>query len=182
MINGNAQVNDLRNKYVFWDIDSTLASYRFNGHIADPDGTDNGMSLKEIEESVFLLRAPSQHMQKVLATCEAKQHIVIGHYQVNKEKMQKELWINAHYPMITERLLAYEDNSKANTILQYCKEHNIDLKDVIFVDGVIPFLREAERKGIKSYHISSFLDWDYQDGFIFGNQRFVNLEEPGDQL
>ena len=32
----------------------------------------------------------------------------------------------------------------------------------IYVDDVISFLREAERKGIKSYHISSFLDWDYQ--------------------
>ena len=34
--------------------------------------------------------------------------------------------------------------------------------DVLFVDDVIPFLREAERKGIRSYHISSFLDWDLQ--------------------
>lgn len=32
----------------------------------------------------------------------------------------------------------------------------------MYVDDVIPFLREAERKGIKPYHISSFLDWDYQ--------------------
>ena len=59
MINGSAPVEDLRNKYVFWDIDGTLAPYRFNGHVADPDGTNNGMSLKEIEEGVFLLRAPS---------------------------------------------------------------------------------------------------------------------------
>lgn len=80
--------------------------------------------------------------------------------------------------MIKERLLVYEDKSKADTILQYCKEHNIDLKNVVFVDDVIPFLREAERKGINSFHISSFLDWDYQKGFIFENRRFQNLEEP----
>ena len=30
----------LKNKYVFWDIDGTLAAYRFNGHVADPNGTD----------------------------------------------------------------------------------------------------------------------------------------------
>lgn len=53
MINGNAQWQDLKDKYVFWDIDGTLAPYRFNGHVADPDGTDNGMSLKEIEDDVF---------------------------------------------------------------------------------------------------------------------------------
>ena len=47
---------DLDGKYVFWDIDGTLAAYRFNGHVADPTGTDNGMSLKEIEEGIFLTR------------------------------------------------------------------------------------------------------------------------------
>lgn len=178
MINGNAQAKDLKNKYVFWDIDGTLAPYRFNGHTADPDGTNNGMSLQEIEDGVFLLRAPSQHMQKVIATCGAKQCIVMGHCQVKEEMLQKEIWLNAHYPMIKERLLVYEDKSKADTILQYCKEHNINLKNVVFVDDVIPFLREAERKGINSFHISSFLDWDYQKGFIFENRRFQNLEEP----
>lgn len=38
---------NLRNKYIFWDIDGTLVEYRFNGHVSDPEGTDNGMSLKE---------------------------------------------------------------------------------------------------------------------------------------
>lgn len=47
------------------------------------------------------------------------------------------------------------------------KDHDISLQDVVFVDDVfvddvIPFLREAERKGIKSFHISSFLDWDFE--------------------
>lgn len=39
MVNRNAQKQDLKDKYVFWDIDGTLAPYRFNGHTADPDGT-----------------------------------------------------------------------------------------------------------------------------------------------
>lgn len=45
---------DLENKYIFWDIDGTLAAYRFNGHVADPEGTDNGMSIKEIDNDIFL--------------------------------------------------------------------------------------------------------------------------------
>ena len=44
----------------------------------------------------------------------------------------------------------------------YLKDHDISLQDVVFVDDVIPFLREAERKGIESFHISSFLDWDFE--------------------
>ena len=139
-----------------------MAPYRFNNHVADPNGTNNGMSLKEIEDGVFLTRKPSKHMQNVLGTCNAKENIVMGHCQVKKEMEDKQPWLDKYYPMIKERLLVYEDKSKADTILQYCKTHNIDLNDVVYVDDVISFLREAERKGIKSYHISSFLDWDYQ--------------------
>lgn len=153
---------NLRNKYIFWDIDGTLAEYRFNGHVSDPEGTDNGMSLKEIEDGVFLKRKPSCHMQMVLSTCGAKQNIVMGHCQVQKEMDDKQLWLDKYYPSITERLLVSEDKSKADTILQYCKDHDISLQDVVFVDDTIPFLREAERKGIKSFHISSFLDWDFE--------------------
>lgn len=153
---------NLRNKYIFWDIDGTLAEYRFNGHVSDPEGTDNGMSLKEIEDGFFLKRKPSYHMQMVLSTCGAKQNIVMGHCQVQKEMDDKQLWLDKYYPSITERLLVSEDKSKADTILQYCKDHDISLQDVVFVDDTIPFLREAERKGIKSFHISSFLDWDFE--------------------
>lgn len=49
---------------------------------------------------------------------------------------------------------------------KYCARRRIDLKDVVYVDDVLVFLREAERKGIKSYHISSFLDWDYSDDYF----------------
>lgn len=45
-MNENATIKDLEHKYVFWDIDGTLASYRFNNHVADPKGTNNGTSLQ----------------------------------------------------------------------------------------------------------------------------------------
>lgn len=61
-MNENAQIKDLEDKYVFWDIDGTLAPYRFNNHVADPNGTNNGMSLKEIEDGVFLTRKPSKRL------------------------------------------------------------------------------------------------------------------------
>ena len=161
-VSNDALIKDLQNKYVFWDIDGTLAPYRFNNHVADPDGTNNGMSIQEIEKGIFLARKPSRHMQKVLSTCNAKENIVMGHCQVEKEMQDKQPWLDEYYPMIKERLLVYEDKSKADTILQYCKSHNINLDDAVYVDDVISFLREAEKKGIKSYHISSFLDWEYQ--------------------
>ena len=91
----------------------------------------------------------------------------MGHCQVQKEMDDKQLWLDKYYPSITERLLVSEDKSKADAILKYCMVFDISLQDVVFVDDVfvddvIPFLREAERKGIKSFHISSFLDWDFE--------------------
>ena len=161
-MNGSIEVKDLEGRYVFWDIDGTLAPYRFNDHVADPDGTENGMSLKEIEKGIFLTREPSKHMQNILRTCNARDNIIMGHCQVGKEMLDKQLWLDKYYPMIKERLLVYQNISKADTIIQYCNLNGINLKDVVYVDDVIRFLRESERKGIRSYHISSFLDWEYQ--------------------
>lgn len=152
-------VAETRGKYIFWDIDGTLAAYRFNQHVGDPDGTNNGMSLAEIADGVFLKRLPSRFMQRVVATCQAKSNIVLSHCQVAKEMADKQLWLDQHYPQITERLLTFEDVPKHESIIDYCRERQIDLKDCLFVDDVLPFLRAAERQGIKSYHISSFLDW-----------------------
>lgn len=161
-VDGSIKLKDTKNKYIFWDIDGTLAPYRFNDHVGDPDGTENGMSIDEINEHVFMYRDPSRHMQRVLKECMAKENIVMRHCQIRQELEDKQVWLDRHYPEIVERLLVYESHSKADTILRYCEEKGIELKDVLFVDDVIPFLREAERKGIRSYHISSFLDWDLQ--------------------
>ncbi len=147
-------------KYIFWDIDGTLAPYRFNGHLADPDGTNNGMSIKEINDGVFLRRKPSKFMQNVVETCGAKKNIILSHTQNEKEKEDKILWLKKHYPAINEYIIVLDNISKADTIIKYCANQNIDIKDVIFVDDVLTILREAERKGIAAYHISSFLDWN----------------------
>lgn len=162
MINGSCTKSDLENKYIFWDIDGTLAPYRFNDHVADPDRTNNGMSLEEIAEHIFLTRKPSQHMMKVVYSCGARRNFIMGHCQVQQEMDDKQLWLDKHFPIIRrqDRILTFENISKADSIVEYCAGHRIDLKDIVYVDDVIPFLREAERKGIKSYHISSFLDWD----------------------
>lgn len=163
MDSGMITRQELKNKYVFWDIDGTLAAYRFNNHIADPNGTDNGMSLEEIEQGIFLQRKPSLLMQKVLSESGAKKNIIMGHCQNQKEINDKQIWLDKYFPMIKERLLVFEDNSKASCIIEYCKKETIDLKEVIYVDDVIKFLREAERKGIESWHISSFLDWQFNN-------------------
>jgi FMN phosphatase YigB (HAD superfamily) len=158
-MDGMITKEDLKNRYVFWDIDGTLAAYRVNNHLACPDDTVNLASLTEINDGIFLSRKPSKLMQRVVNTCGAKRQIIMGHCISQKEIEDKHIWLNKYYPTIKERLLVSVNNSKADTIIKYCKENNISLSDVVFVDDVLSYLKEAEKKGIKSWHISSFLDW-----------------------
>lgn len=179
MRTGSVRKSDLENKYVFWDIDGTLAPYRFNDHVSDPEGTNNGMSLKEISEHIFLTRKPSQHMMKIVYSCGARRNFIMGHCQVQQEMDDKQLWLDKHFPIIRrqDRILTFENISKADSIVEYCAGHRIDLKDAVYVDDVLVFLREAERKGIKSYHISSFLDWDYSDDYFNSKDAPITFEE-----
>lgn len=154
---------DTRDKYIFWDIDGTLAGYRFNNHVGDPNGTDNGMSIEEINQGIFFKRLPSKHMQNVVKTCKAKENIIMSHCLIQREMDDKNKWLDKYFPMIKERLLTFDNIPKYESIISYCKEHNIALEDCIFVDDVLSHLREAEKRGIPSYHISSFLDWEVKD-------------------
>jgi len=156
-------IADTKNKYIFWDIDGTLAAYRFNGHVTDPNGTNNGMSIEEIENGVFLERLPSKFMQNVVANCQAKQNIIMSHCQIQKEMDDKVLWLDRHYPQITERILTFDNIPKYKSIISYCNENKIALTECIFVDDVLTHLREAERNSIKSYHITSFFDWEFMN-------------------
>jgi hypothetical protein len=137
------------------------------------------MSLKEISEHIFLTRKPSQHMMKVVYSCGARRNFIMGHCQVQQEMDDKQLWLDKHFPIIRrqDRILTFENISKADSIVEYCAGHRIDLKDAVYVDDVLVFLREAERKGIKSYHISSFLDWDYSDDYFNSKDTPVTFEE-----
>ena len=153
--------NDLRDKYVFFDIDGTLAAYRFNNHVGEPVVTDNGMNISDLSDGIFLKREPSKFIQKVVLDIKdvAREIICLSYCVSDRERVDKNLWLDKYYPMIKRRFLIDLDKNKAETILKYCSDNNILLDDVVFIDDVLDYLREAERLGIKSYHISSFLDY-----------------------
>lgn len=161
---------NMKGKYVFWDVDGVLAPYRFNNHVGDPNGTPNGMSLAEIDNGCFFNRRPSEFMQKVVAGCGSKENIIMGHYQVQKEADDKHKWLDRYYPFITKRIFLHQDTPKYVAMINYCKENDISLDDIIFVDDSTTILREAERHGIESWHISSFLDYE-REAKQYGNKQ-----------
>ena len=151
--------NMLSGKTVFWDIDGTLAAFRFNGHICSPDEMHSSVTIDEIEDHIFLTRKPSKFMQRVIENSYAKKHVVIGHCICNTEIIDKHMWIDKHFPMIEERIFIPHTVSKAEKLIEYCNKKSIPTSKAVFVDDIIDYLREAESMGISSWHISSFLDY-----------------------
>lgn len=41
-------IKALKNKYIYVDIDGTLAEYRFNNHVSAKDGTANAQTLEKL--------------------------------------------------------------------------------------------------------------------------------------
>lgn len=158
---GSADLFDTEGKYIFWDIDGTLAPYRFNDHVGSPDGKDAGMSREEIESGIFLNRMPSLHMKYVIGTCRAEKNIILGHITCEKERSDKIWWLKKHFPKINGQIFAEYPCPKHKVIISYCDAMGISLDRVLFVDDTISFLRDTEKAGIRSFHISSFLDWKY---------------------
>ena len=154
----NITPQDTNGKVIFWDIDGTLAPYRFDGGVSDvPFFFESYCPF--VEDHYLRYRHPSRFMQKLLPTCDAKEHVICGHYRHQTEIDDKEIWTDTNFPYIKRRLFVYMDDSKADAIIKFCSENDIDLEDVIFVDDVTSILKDAEGKGIESCHISSFMDW-----------------------
>lgn len=45
-----------------------------------------------------------------------------------------------------------------NIDIEYSKNYNVDLSDIVFVDDRLDVLRKAEEMGITSYNPSSFME------------------------
>lgn len=151
-LSGSVTVKDTKGKYVFWDVDGVLAPFRFDDCVWFTHES-------VLNKDLFRLREPSRFMQKVVRFDESKKDIVLGHCRADKEIDDKNVWLDNFYPSITERIFIPDTWSKADIILDYCKKYHINLDDVIFIDDTHSIIQEAEQRGIKSYHISSFMDF-----------------------
>lgn len=166
ILDGSIKKDDLKDKYVFWGIDGTLAPYRLNGHISDPGGSGMPVSPADIRENIYMKRKPSSFMQMVLYTSGAKDHFAASVIRCGTEMMDKLSWLSVHYPMISEPVFVWEQDIEGNNgslvdaIREYCTDNMIDTGSVVIVSADFPVLIEAEDKGLCSYHISSFLDYD----------------------
>ena len=66
----------LKNKYIYVDIDGTIAEYRFNNHVSAKDGTINGQTMEEIENHIFLYSRP---LKTVIKTLKRAKNVEFGY-------------------------------------------------------------------------------------------------------
>ena len=86
-------VKALKNKYIYVDIDGTLAEYRFNNHVSAKDGTANGQTMEEIKNHVFLHSRPLITVIKTLKTAKKEGIWICGAIISPTELLDKIVWL-----------------------------------------------------------------------------------------
>ena len=134
-------IKTLKNKYIYVDIDGTLAEYRFNNHVSAKDGTANGQTMEEIGNHVFV---PEEYWDNFLE------------YFDHNNSLEYKLASNDTY--IETKYGAIMKGSKTR-IWDWIISHNLHkLEETVFIDDVLSYLKQAEEKGVTAYHISSFIE------------------------
>ena len=86
-------IKTLKNKYIYVDIDGTLAEYRFNNHVSAKDGTANGQTMEEIGNHVFLHSRPLKTVIKTLKRAKKEGIWICGAIISPVELLDKIVWL-----------------------------------------------------------------------------------------
>lgn len=156
----------LKSDVVFLDIDGTLTEYRYNGHVDAGDGTDNGQTVEETNNHVFLNSRPLESVIKTIERhCTTEYLFTLGHIRTEGEglimgieELDKKEWLSKHCPFVNPayRLFLDDTQSKAERINKICKR--LGTQNAVLIDDKIDILREVEKMGYKALHISSLID------------------------
>lgn len=155
-------IEELKNKYVFFDVDGTLSEYRYKDRLYAGGCSELGcQSLEDLLFSDLFYKArPLKTMQKIIEKLDSNKIFILGTVTTNNEIDQKYKWLKENYPNIKRENIFFISSTmlKPEVIMEYCKHENVDLKNVAFVDDRIDVLRKAESLGINAYHPSSFTE------------------------
>ncbi len=187
-MNNKRMIKTLKNKYIYVDIDGTLAEYRFNNHVSAKDGTTNGQTMEEIENHVFLHSKPLKAVINTLKKARKRGIWICGAIISPIELEDKVVWLNKYCLYIEfngyfwfvaeeywDTFLNYFncDKNDCDIVTQYgviikgsknnmwdwIVNHNFHkLEETVFIDDVLSYLKQAEEKGVTAYHISSFIE------------------------
>lgn len=155
-------IENLKDKYVFFDVDGTLSEYRYKDRLYGGRCSEFGcQSLEDLLfNDLFYKARPLKTMQRVIENLDSNKILILGAVTTNTEIEQKYKWLSEYYPNIKRENVFFICSTllKPEVIIEYCKHYNIDIKQTVFVDDRIDVLRKAEEMGITAYHPSSFTE------------------------
>lgn len=155
-------LDNLKEKYVFFDVDGTLSEYRFKEKLYGGKCPELGcQSLEDLLFSnLFENARPLKTMQNVISNLPPEKVFILGTIVTNNEINQKYKWIEENYPNIKKENIIFISSTmlKPDVIIEYAKKLNVNIKDTVFVDDRLDVLRKAEELGIVAYHPSSFTE------------------------
>lgn len=155
-------LENLKEKYVFFDVDGTLSEYRFKEKLYGGKCPELGcQSLEDLLFSnLFENARPLKTMQNVISNLPPEKVFILGTIVTNNEINQKYKWIEENYPNIKKENIIFISSTmlKPDVIIEYAKKLNVNIKDTVFVDDRLDVLRKAEELGIVAYHPSSFTE------------------------
>lgn len=156
-------IENLKDKYVFFDVDGTLSEYRYKDRLYGGGCSELGcQSLEDLLfNDLFYKARPLKTMQRVIENLDSNKILILGAVITNTEIEQKYKWLSEYYPNVKRENVFFICSTllKPEVIIEYCKHYNIDIKQTVFVDDRIDVLRKAEEMGITAYHPSSFTEW-----------------------
>lgn len=155
-------LENLKEKYVFFDVDGTLSEYRFKDKLYGGRCPELGcQSLEDfLFSDLFYKARPIKTMQNIISNLNPEKVFVLGAIVTNNEINQKYKWLEENYSNIKKENIIFISSTmlKPEVIIEYAKKLNIDIKDTVFVDDRLDVLRKAEELGITAYHPSSFME------------------------
>lgn len=152
----------LKDKHVFFDIDGTLAEYRFNDHVFGQADIGGQTHDEIMNERIFTKSRPLKTMQNLIRKLakNGTNLYVLGAKEMVEEVEQKHEWLDLNYPQIVFSNRLFVDNSeeKVDALIEFAEFNKIDRNDIVFIDDLVKTLWLVESAGFNAYHISSFIE------------------------
>lgn len=152
----------LKDKYVFFDIDGVLSEYRHRDQVYA--GRDPELGCQTLNDllfgDLFLKSRPLKTMQRIVSKLDPNKIFILGTIVTNNEINQKYIWLKKNFPEFKKENIIFISSTmlKPEVMLEYSKQYNINLADIVFIDDRMGVIRKAEELGITSYHPSSFTE------------------------
>lgn len=161
-------IKALKDKYIYVDIDGTLAEYRFNNHVSAKDGTNNGQTMEEIEDNhVFLHSKPLKTVIKTLKRAKKRGIWICGAIISPVELLDKIVWLEKNCKGIEfNGMFWFVPEEYWDKFLEYFDHYNSILYKVTNDDTYIETKYGAIMKGSKN------CIWDWIE-----SHNFTELEK-----